>query len=300
MGGHWTKHFSFVTGVVRYKDLAYITIVDDQLDPYTHPHAGIIEWDRGQWNDGGRVAWPVVAMSVCKAPREQMIMIGPHGEVKLMGSGDTHEENICVREGSPENRGQLRSVRGVSDKAYAVGMNRTVYRRDDVNSWVTMEEGLPQGNSMVSGFEAIDGHSATELYAVGRDGEIWRYDGSLWRQKASPTNMILTDVCCAQDGYVYACGRNGTLIRGVDDTWSTFDQSLTNDDFWSIRSFQGHIYVSTFRGVLVVREGELLPVDMGDDQPTSSYHLSEADGVLWSVGKKDIMAHDGDRWTRID
>jgi hypothetical protein len=60
---------------------------------------------------------------------------------------------------------------------------------------------------------------ATELYAVGWQGEIWHYDGEKWHQLPSPTKLVLVDVCCAGDGTVYACGREGLLLKGRDQTW---------------------------------------------------------------------------------
>ncbi|MNG31651.1 hypothetical protein D3C84_1174960 [compost metagenome] len=53
-------------------------------------------------------------------------------------------------------------------------------------------------------------------------------------------------------------------------------------------------------GLFTLDQDKLLAVDFGEDSPNSCYHLSAADGVLWSIGGKDIMAFDGNNWTRID
>ena len=63
-----------------------------------------------------------------------------------------------------------------------------------------------------AGFEDICGFNLTEVYAVGWNGEIWQWEGVRWIDRPSPTNLILTGVCCGTDGNVYACGQNGTLI----------------------------------------------------------------------------------------
>jgi hypothetical protein len=48
-------------------------------------------------------------------------------------------------------------------------------------------------------------------------------------------------------------------------------------------------------------EGDRLkPVGFGKDLPRTCFHLSAADGVMWSIGAKDLMAFDGKSWTRID
>ncbi|MGV8644372.1 hypothetical protein ACV35T_33540, partial [Pseudomonas aeruginosa] len=46
--------------------------------------------------------------------------------------------------------------------------------------------------------------------------------------------------------------------------------------------------------------GHLKEVDFGDEQPQRCFHLSAADGVLWSIAAKDIFSFDGQQWTRID
>ncbi len=37
----------------------------------------------------------------------------------------------------------------------------------------------------------------------------------------------------------------------------------------------------------------------GEDIPATCYHLSAADGLLWSIGAHDVMEFDGKRWTKI-
>jgi hypothetical protein len=54
------------------------------------------------------------------------------------------------------------------------------------------------------------------------------------------------------------------------------------------------------RDVFRLDGDRLARVDFGEDKPSSYFALSSADGILWSIGPKDIMAFDGQLWTRID
>ncbi len=51
------------------------------------------------------------------------------------------------------------------------------------------------------------GHDPAALYAVGDNGNVFRFDGTIWRRIESGTNVELTDVWGSPDGsVVWACG----------------------------------------------------------------------------------------------
>lgn len=302
MPGHWTHTFSFVTGAVRFLDLAYIAMSGDELDREKIPHTYFSEWDAGTWRDLGKTLWPTAGVAIARKPIQQMCAVGLYGQVKLAGSGDLHEEQIGTSQDAIRARGPLRGVRTIGEHVYVVGMNRQVWRRDDADQWSSIDQGArpAAGSQAVVGFEAVDGFSERDIYAVGWDGEIWHYDGSTWQQKLSPTNIVLTRVLCAGNGVVYASGRKGLLLSGRDDSWEVIDHASMIDDIWDLAWYQDKLYLSTMYGLFTLDQDKLLAVDFGEDSPDSCYHLSTADGVLWSIGGKDIMAFDGNNWTRID
>lgn len=296
----WTDRFSFVAGAVRFKDLTYLSIVDDDLNAEKHPHSGLLEWDAGIWRDGGRLNWITVDMTVVKTPLHQMIVVSSIGEIRMMGSGDIHDELVITTEGSPENRGEIRCIREISGKAFVAGMNRTVYRRDDAHKWICIDKDIQTIGKEVTGFESIDGFSETDIYGVGWDGEICHFNGLTWSQMESPTNAILTDVICAADGNVYICGRNGLLISGRFRNWKILDTGIIKHDFWNLAWYNGELFISSYQGVYKLENQTIVPVDFGRDTPNTFYKLSTADNVLWSIGKKDVMCYDGVSWARIE
>ncbi len=301
MGGHWTDEFSFSTGAIRSKGFAYLIATEDRIAAEQKPHHIVVTWKNGTW---GQLVnnWACPSLCVARVPKEQMIAIGEFGDVQVLGSGEQRSEQIADGPNIPEKRGTLRCVRTIGGRAYAAGMDRQVYRREDANKWVSIDATMrpKPGSSDVVGFESIDGFSERDIYAVGWQGAIWHYDGKKWRQIDSPTNVILTNTCCAGDGNVYISGRLGLLLRGRNDTWEVIEHESTAQDLWGLAWYDGKLYVSSLKQVFTLEGDALAPVDMGDDPAESAYHLSAADGVLWSIGAKDVMAFDGSEWTRID
>lgn len=288
-----------ISGAVRYHDLAYIADQDDSIGadvPHTHFH----EVDEGQLAFIDTMHWHTAGIAVSQHPVSQMIAISPNGDAFLFGSQQQSQERISTAHGDPIDRGHLRQVRTIGQRTFAVGMGRQVYRRDGADHWTCLDQSIRPAVGETKGFESIDGFDESDLYAVGWDGEIWHYNGQQWNQKESPTNLVLTRVLCAGDGRVYASGRRGLLIVGRGDAWQPIEQEDVTSDIWDLAWYAGKLYLSTMRGLYTLQGGSLVEVDFGDDTPATCYHLSVADGVMWSFGAKDIMAFDGNTWTRID
>jgi hypothetical protein len=293
----WTDEFRFIAGVIRLRDLGYLALEDESARGVEH--SVFLEWDAGQWADCGGAPWGTVSFSTCLYPIHQGIAIAESGEAMLMGSGDIHEEEIGDGDCSPMDRGYLRRVRGIAGKAYAAGMDRQVYRRDDRNRWTCIDRDMRPTGDGTCGFEGIDGFAHDDLYAGGHGGELWHFNGHTWRPLDSPTNYILTNLVCGGDGLVYACGRMGLLLRGRGDEWEIIEHDV-RDDLWGLAWFRDRLYLASHHRVLTLRGNTVAAVDFGEDRPETFYHLSADDGVLWSIGAKDVMAFDGNIWSRID
>ena len=99
---------------------------------------------------------------------------------------------------------------------------------------------------------------------------------------------------------MYACGREGLLLKGRDQAWEVIDPPGTTQDLWSLAWFDGRLYLSTFYALYTLGKNGLEAVDTGAEQAKTFHRLSAAEGVLLSSGAKDVLVFDGKTWTRID
>jgi len=293
---------SITTGTVRYSDLSYLAATHDEAMSEGYIDSIMYTLDRGTWG-AGTVPWLACSGTVCHMPAERYLALGTDGSVRASGGGVVKEEAPISSCGAdPGRRGPLREIRGIAKgRAYAVGTCRQAYVRDGEDQWRCIDQSAQVGDTPITdtSFESIDGFSEQEIYTVGWEGEIWKYDGSLFSQQNSPTDLALYKVRCAPDGFVYACGQLGTLLRGRNDQWEVIEHEGTTGDLWGMEVFDGQLYVSSTNFVYRLEDGKLNPVDFGDDIPRTCYHLSAADGIMWSIGAKDVMEFDGSNWKRV-
>ncbi|SFA63452.1 WD40/YVTN/BNR-like repeat-containing protein [Metapseudomonas otitidis] len=294
--------YSITSGTVRYSDLAYLLATNNQVIAEGHTSSLILDFDMGNWA-AGAVKWLACSGTVCHVPAERFIVLGTDGSINVSGGGEVKEEPPIRPAGiDPRKRGPLREIRGIANgRAYVVGTCRQAYVRDDEGQWRCIDQSAQGGDVDITdtSFESIDGFDEQEIYTVGWEGEIWTYDGATFTQLTSPTNLALYKVRCAPDGFVYACGQLGTLLRGRGDQWEVIEHDSTTEDLWGMEVFNGEVYVSSTRFVYRLVDGKLKAVDFGDDVPSSCYHLSAADGIMWSIGPKDVMELNGSTWKRI-
>jgi hypothetical protein len=220
--------------------------------------------------------------------------VGGDDSFVVVGQGDYIEGNILTQL-RPAKDGIVRSVRDISGWAYAVGFGGLVAKRTGASQWGRVDDGLPASVRL----EAIHGFSESDMYAVGWDGAVWHFDGRAWSACAVPTNAILSCVCCAGDDFVYVAGQNGVILRGRASTWTVLTNEVATSHIWDLEWFSQKIYLSTYVGLHEVVGDKVVQLDLGDAQPESAYHLSTADGVMWSVGENDVVALEGSSWRTI-
>lgn len=285
------------TAVVVRPDVGYIYACDQKREEAWIPHTVTFRWMAGVF-ERGACNYDAHTACVIRQPEPGLVHASEPGYYTILSKSGTRSGDI-FRDSKPATppkvqRG-VRSVAAIEGRAYAVGLSGMVYRLEAVAYWSRIDTGI-SGNVDL---HAIHGFNATNLYAVGSHGEVWHHNGKAWTKRDMPTNLNLTTVTCADDGMVYIAGHDGVLIRGRDDVWEVIEHEDTADDIWDLEWFEGQLYVATMEGVYRLQKDRLVAIDFGDDIPRSSYQLSAANGVMWSIGEFDIMSYNGTRWVRI-
>lgn len=156
-------------------------------------------------------------------------------------------------------------------------------------------------NTEPHNYAAIDGFVVDDIYVVGDDGEIQYIDGVEWARSVTPTDEILTSVHCADDGTVWACGFNGTLLRGNHNDGFT-ELSAVDDNviFSSVTTFAGATYLAASEGLFCFDGNAINPViDAGGSAVSDVMSLDARDGVLWCFGYERLARFDGARWAHF-
>lgn len=280
----------FVRGTASRPDRVFIISRGKALMANDIAHSSVIAREEGRWADCVNTDWNSTAVAVARLPAPKLITVGEEGDVVVYLGGGT-----SVREKLKPAPVMIRNARGIGGYVFACGMKRQVYQRVDEKRWRDMSAPGPMP-AETAGFEAIDGYSERELYAVGWGGEIWQFDGAAWTRRDSPTDAILSAVCCAPDGVVYAAGQRGTLLSGRDGAWEVVARDGV--DIWDLCWFRDELYVATMQTLFRLAGNQLVEVDFGAVGRPTCYSLTTADGVLWSIGQHDVASFDGATWHR--
>lgn len=210
--------------------------------------------------------------------------------------------------------GYMSALKQIGEHLYACGGAGQVYQRRGPNDWVHMDQGLLQPPDVAERLlpRAIDGPGEADIYLVGGISAsglppfACHWNGAAWRRLPLPAVAErLTALHVESPERIWLCGANGTLLRG--NAREGFTSLSTVDDnqlFLSLCRFQGRIYLASNLGLHVYdpadHAGGIRPVVTGLQPELQDANVVDAvDGVLWSIGPKDIARFDGTRWQRI-
>ena len=161
----------------------------------------------------------------------------------------------------------------------------------------TWQNPTPQGNDL----DAVWGVSADEVYAIGGQQTVLRWDGSQWSVSSRPQSMPLSDLWGLDSGELWAVGWFGAVERFQGGTWSSVPFTpganlvaviaFADDDVVVAERFPGR-RLWRYDGAQWTQIGTA-PDGIHDLGGTSS-------SDLWVVGFEGMMSHyDGAIWTPV-
>jgi PKD repeat protein len=112
----------------------------------------------------------------------------------------------------------------------------------------------------------IWGTSPSNIYALGQDGAILHYDGTVWTAETSGTTEKLNAIWGVTETNIYAVGENGTLLHktAAGSTWGTeplvdykAQNNFNDTDLYSVRgSSAANVFLGSINGWFIRYNGE--------------------------------------------
>lgn len=255
---------------------------------------------------------------IVKKPKQRFLFVGENGDVVTVGGGNPFTPQNYI----PNSRGDLfrnqnsdyvgnwdessnhglffHNAKSIQGEIYTVNNKREVFRFTN-NSWIQLKKGLPEYQNIVGqslGFRDIDGFSESDIYAAGGYGDLWHWNGKKWSQIDCPTNALLKNICCGDDGLVYITMNKNTILCGRGDKWEFINQDMA-DSFESIVWFKDRIYLSSSYQLFQIKEKKFSSAEEGKFRSLMWGRLSVGDGIMVAALDRRIGIYDGKTWTIV-
>lgn len=313
---------TFRTGMAFTDDVAILVGAADALDTFERfTRTFSYEADRDYWShfdDDFRVT----SASYFGPEFENFddyVVLSEEGHVRYVGQHAPITEKIpgagIFSEGAV-NWGYVADIQQIGEHLYVCGYRGQVYKRRGPNDWVHMDDGLlqPPGSPRAQNIalSAINGPDKNAIYAVGYRHADWLppaaffWNGERWRELELPkVAERLTNLYVESASRIWLCGANGTLLLGnADDGFTSLSTVKDNQIFLSLCKYRDVIFLGSNLGLYaydpVNHAGGIRKVVTGLDPEIRDANVVDAvDRVLWSIGPKDIVRYDGEKWERV-
>lgn len=185
---------------------------------------------------------------------------------------------------------------------FAVGSDRKVFKREMKNSWVQLNKGLtavPEDDD--AGFRHLAGFNDSNIYACGNRGDIWFFNGDLWKQINIGTNSAIKRIICINDNQVYAITSSSLFIKQSNEWLMVNKMGITNRLIENIVWYQNRLLISDGTSLFelnnekqLVKSHLIVPIKDGCSV------LSASGQYLLACGGKNVHCYDGKTWIIIN
>lgn len=215
-------------------------------------------------------------------------------------SSNGFEPEILSRANGGILRGAVTRARCFGGNVVIANTARQLFERCGPGAWSLIGPPMEKAVGQTTGFEDFDRFGPDDWYAVGGSGDIWHFDGTVWRCCDFPRDWGLSAVCCAGDGHVYVAA--GTVVyRGRGDTWEQLGSPLAltiplKDLVW----YEDRLWATNDYGLWVLDQtGQLVDADVASGVRVCAGNLAVRDGVMLLAGYGGAAYKQGGRWTEL-
>ncbi len=191
----------------------------------------------------------------------------------------------------------LRSLWGTGPaNVFAAGKSVIVHW--DGNTWKPMD--VPD-----VGYYDIWGFSEDDIFAVGNNGVIIRYNGNNWTMMESGTTMLCDEVWGYGNKYLYVVGESGTILFFDGEKWSMDQEPYENfTGVWAAPSGPGvdeSVFVVGKNGVIRHYDGKNWTLMEKGFFPDLYGIWGRYESDIYAVGDKGaILYYNGTTWRKIE
>lgn len=317
--------YTFATAYAADSSHIYVACAADIYEPFAR-FTTLYRWDERKseaawtFKDVDECVRSVTALIPDEGEEWWLCALSENGQVYLNGNGRFSDEKIPGAGVFSEDSGgwgYVADLQQIGDHLYVCGYKGQVYKRVAPNQWLHLDHGLLQDPDTVMekriALSAINGPDENAIYAVGYRHADWLppcaffWEGRAWGELAlPPVTERLTNIYVEDENRIWMCGSNGTLLLGnAKDGFKSLSTVDDNQLFLSLTKFQDRIYLGSNLGLFVYdpanHDGGILEVNTKLKPKLQDANVVDAvDGVLWSIGPKDIARFNGKKWTRVD
>jgi len=182
----------------------------------------------------------------------------------------------------------------VTDNAvYVAGSEMYCYTQ---NQWEPVELFRKGFFTSING---IWGNSTNNIYAVGENGALLHYNGTIWEKATTELSSHLNAIWGLSSDNILAVGNNGTIIHYNGSSWSVLPVQTQYDlqDVWGI---ENQFFIVGNNGILLNFQNSGLTEITTDNATTLNAIWGTSVNNIYAAGNNGlIMRFDGQKWNRI-
>ncbi len=256
-----------------------------------------------QWTHVELEGFSNISAGVSELPKQQFVGSDKEGNIYVVGGGEAGIESPL--QNWKENgivRGAILRLRTIEGVLYVVGNGRSVGYRESANQWKSLTQGISFSYDTewsTGGFRDIDGFNKSEIYCVGGQGDVWKFNGASWSRLRFPGKINLYSVCCAGDGFVYISGYGGTTFKGRDNKWKKIHDDTLSLPFKRMVWYEGKVWCTSDYGLWTIEDDRLDLADVSDEVKVTSGYISAKGSTLLLGGYSGASYCQDGKWTVI-